>query len=81
MASKTISVSVSAYNRLKAHRRGSGDSFSRVILRARWDEETITAGELLEQSQTPRYFTEEELERIERAVAEDRIPEDKWSNR
>ncbi len=68
MASKTISLSIEAYERLKQHRRGPEDSLSRVVMRAKWDEDTITAAELLESwEQRPALYSIEELERIEAA--------------
>lgn len=48
MARKTVSLSLDAYERLRAARRHPGESFSQVILRARWPELTITGGELLQ---------------------------------
>ncbi len=82
MASKTISVSTAAYNRLRAHRRSSGDSFSRVIMRANWPDETVTAGELLESAvDAPLYFSEDALERISELKTAEEPPVDKWSSR
>lgn len=80
MAHKTISLSEEAYERLKAHRRGQGDSFTQVVLRARWDDETTTASELLERwKEQPALFTKEEMERILNAKSEDAPPADKWN--
>ena len=41
MATKTISLKLDAYEKLRAARRQPTESFSQVILRARWPEETI----------------------------------------
>jgi len=46
MSTKTISVKIEAYERLRAARRYPDESFSEVVLRARWPEDTVTAGEL-----------------------------------
>lgn len=82
MASKTISVSTQAYDRLRAHRHDRGDSFSRVIMRARWDDTTVTGAELLERiTGTPPCFSDLELDRIEAAKCADVPPVDKWSSR
>jgi predicted CopG family antitoxin len=79
MATKTISLHLDAYERLRAARRRPDESFSQVILRARWPEETITGGELLRRMREHGpFFSEDELNRIERSKAEDRPPEDKW---
>lgn len=79
MASKTISLRLEAYEKLKGARRYPGESFSEVVLRASWPEETVTGAELLElYRRDGPFFTEEELDRIERAKTEERPPEDKW---
>jgi len=81
MASKTISLSVEAYERLNRNRIGVGDSFSQIVMRARWDGETVTAAELLEEwKNSPPIFNESELDSLETArSATDDIPKDKWS--
>ena len=79
MASKTISLSVEAYERLRRARRAQGESFSQVVMRARWPEASITAGELLERLRDGGPCLEEnELDRIEEANRADAPPEDKW---
>lgn len=79
VATKTISVHLDAYERLRAARRSPNESFSQVILRARWPEQTITGRELLSRLRdTGAQFSEAELDRIERLKQEDRPPEDKW---
>lgn len=81
MATKTISLSTAAYNRLRRHRRFRGESFSHVVLRARWPEEGVTAAELLERwKDEPAFFSEEELDSIDRAKADAPPPEDKWTS-
>lgn len=81
MATKTISLKLDAYEKLRAARRHPSESFSQVVLRARWPEDTLTAEELLRRyrDQGP-YFREDELDRIERAKAADLPPVDKWSS-
>ena len=44
MATKTISLTIKAYQRLRRAKRHAGESFSDVVMRAVWDEEPITAG-------------------------------------
>ena len=79
MATKTISLSVPAYEKLRRARRRPSESFSQVVLRANWPEETITARELLERwSAAPTLFDDDELAAVEAAKAADAPPADKW---
>jgi hypothetical protein len=71
-----------AYERLRAARRYPGESFSEVVLRARWPDDTITAGELRALAVTRgARFSEAELERIDAIKSLDAPPEDKWASR
>lgn len=82
MGTKTISLKDEAYRRLRGARRYPNESFSEVVLRATWPEDTITARELLERLRTsPPHFTEEELDRIEEMKRRALPPEDKWAGR
>lgn len=82
MPTKTISVRIEAYEKLKRARRYEGESFSEVVLRARWPEETITAEGLAKRyREEGPFFDEEEIERVEGLKREDRPPEDKWADR
>jgi len=82
MSVKTISLKLEAYERLRAARRYATESFSEVVLRATWPEDTITARELLAlgRSRGGR-FSEAELDRIEALKQQDLPPEDKWAER
>lgn len=82
MATKTISLRLDAYEKLRAARREPTESFSQVILRARWPEETTTGRELLSRVRARGgFFSEEDLDRIERLKASDAPPVDKWEAR
>jgi predicted CopG family antitoxin len=85
MATRTISLKDEAYNRLRAARRYPGESFSEVVLRATWPEDTITAAGLLAALRTRREHIEpEELDRLEAMEAmrvTGGLPEDKWTAR
>lgn len=79
MATKTISLKLEAYEKLRAARRYPTESFSEVVLRARWPEETISASELLARyRRSGAAFSERELDRIEQLKSTDLPPEDKW---
>lgn len=79
---KTISLKREAYDRLRAARRYSTESFSEVVLRASWPEDTVTAKDLLRLYRNGRArLTDEALDRIEAAKRSDTPPEDKWARR
>ena len=82
MGTKTISLKDEAYNRLRAARRYPDESFSEVVLRATWPEDTVTAGELLRLLGSNRsHLRADELDRLDALKAADRPPEDKWAGR
>lgn len=82
MGTKTISLKDEAYRRLKAARRYPDESFSEVVLRATWPENTITGRGLLERHASPRArLREDELDRIEALKRRGRPAEDKWTGR
>ena len=80
MPTKTISLRIEAYERLRRARRSPHESFSDVVLRAHWTDTAITAGELREvyRARGP-HLSAEALDRIEEARRADRPPEDKWT--
>jgi hypothetical protein len=80
MSTKTISLKREAYERLRAARRYPDESFSEVVLRATWPEDTITARAFLALHRPGRHhFTDEELDRIDAQKKQDDAPEDKWA--
>lgn len=82
MATKTISLRLEAYERLRRARRFPDESFSEVILRATWPEQTLTGEELLRRCREHGpHLTEEELSRVAETKHRDRPPEDKWAER
>ncbi len=80
MASKTISLSVDSYNRLKAARKHPGESFSSVIRRARWDDalplgdgnEILRYYKELESSGMTPYLDEKTLARMDERTSRGR---------
>lgn len=82
MGTKTITLSEAAYRRLRARRRGKRDSFSQIVMRAKWDDEAVTAGDLLEMWRgEPPFFSGEDLAEIESTKCHADSPVDKWSGR
>jgi hypothetical protein len=82
MGTKTISLKDEAYKRLKAARRYPDESFSEVVLRATWPEDTITAKAFLALLDSRRsHLRTDELDRTEALKAHDRPAEDKWAGR
>lgn len=82
MGTKTISLKDEAYARLRAARRYPAESFSEVVLRAAWPEDTATAGAFLRLLRQRRvHFTDDEVARIEELKQADAPPEDKWAAR
>lgn len=80
MSTKTISLKLKAYERLRAARRSPDESFSQVVMRARWPEQTVTGRELLEHYRKHGPFLDEEGIRIvEELQRDDTPPEDKWA--
>jgi len=82
MGTKTISLKDEAYDRLRAARRYPTESFSEVVLRATWPQDTTTAGALLNlYRERGPLFTEADLGRVEAFKQLDGPPEDKWADR
>jgi len=80
MATKTISLRIDAYERLRRARRRPDESFTDVVLRAEWPDLGMTARELRAVYETDgALFDDEALDRIDEAKAADRPPKDKWS--
>ena len=75
MATKTISLEIDAYEKLKRAKRSGRESFSSVVRRARWDEPPATATGLLEslcrfrQAHPERVLSDEALDEMNRRAA------------
>lgn len=82
MGTKTISLKNEAYDRLRAARRYPTESFSEVVLRASWPEDTVTAKDLLRLYRAGRVrLSDEALDRLDALKRSDAPPEDKWAPR
>ncbi|EUA11248.1 hypothetical protein I546_3204 [Mycobacterium kansasii 732] len=78
MATKTISIDLDAYERLRAARRSPNESFSQVIKRAHWRNEMPTAAALLDALAELPTVTGDVLMRLDDAQHADAPPEDPW---
>lgn len=78
MATKTISIDLEAWERLRRARRDPGESFSRVIKRAVWEEPPCTAARLLSGLHALPPTDPTILDVLDRAQREDLPPEDPW---
>ena len=79
MATKTISLRVEAYERLRRARSHGSESFSDVVMRARWDEQTASGAELLAhvRERGPLYDSDE-LDAVDELKAGGAPPAEKW---
>lgn len=78
MATKTISIDIEAYEKLRRARRSPRESFSMVIKRAEWPTPPRTAGAVLEALAELAPLEAEVIDRLEAAQRADRPPEDSW---
>jgi hypothetical protein len=78
VATKTISIDLEAYERLRAARRSPNESFSHVIKRAHWRDEVPTAAALLDALADLPTVGDDVLTRLEEAQDSDTPPEDQW---
>ncbi|MGF2943829.1 antitoxin VapB family protein [Mycobacterium sp. Lab-001] len=78
VATKTISIDLDAYERLRAARRTPNESFSRVIKRAHWRNEVPTAAALLDALDALPAVGDHVLRRLDEAQHADTPPPDQW---
>lgn len=80
MATKTISVDLEAYERLRRARRSPRESFSQVIKRATWPTPPRTCGSFLEALESAPVMDPSGIDRLEAAQAGDAPPGDPWQD-
>ena len=78
MATKTISLDMESYSRLRDARLNPDESFSQVIKRAEWKPKPKTFGHLLNVVHTIEPLAESALDRLEAAQLADHPPENSW---
>jgi predicted CopG family antitoxin len=78
VATKTISIDMEAYERLRGARLAPNESFSRVIKRAHWRNEEKTAAALLSAKETAPTVGLDLHARLDEAQRNDAPPEDPW---
>jgi hypothetical protein len=76
VATKTISLEIEAYEKLRRAKRFPRESFSQVVLRANFPDGGVTGRELLAGFDSPESaFTESELDAIDALNANDAPPD------
>ncbi len=83
MTTKTISLELDAYEKLKRAKRNSRESFSCVVRRAMWSGEASTAGallQLLKKKMASGDFLPDKdvLDRLDMAQESPRVPQSRW---
>ena len=79
MSTKTISIDLVAYERLKNARLGPKDSFSQVIRRAQWAQEAKTCGGLLVALEGLPAADDVVIQHLESSQQQDLAPDNSWS--
>ncbi|QIF05926.1 antitoxin VapB family protein [Roseimicrobium sp. ORNL1] len=79
MATKTITLELDAYEKLRAAKRNDRESFSMVVRRAIWPDAPMNGEAILAYLQNrPFHFSEEDLDHIEAADKADVPPKNPW---
>jgi hypothetical protein len=78
MATKTISVDLTAYHRLSAARRQAGESFSSVIRRGEWPSSGVRGSDLIALLASLPPTSPDVLTTLDANQTLDKPPADKW---
>lgn len=79
MTTKTISVDLEAYERLRRARLRPDESFSQVIKRAHWETPPSTGAALLAALECAPVAEAAVIQRLEAAQQEDAAPANAWT--
>jgi len=80
MATKTVSLDLDAYRKLRKAKKNAKESFSSVVKRAIWVDEPRNSLAVLENSKALPMISEESLQYLEKAQESDLPPEAKWAD-
>lgn len=78
MATKTISIDLEAYERLRSARQSATESFSKVIHRAHWSVPPHDAAAFLDAIEALEPVDEAALDALDAAQVADAPPESAW---
>ncbi len=79
MATKTISIDLVAYERLRQARQTTDESFSQVIRRANWGRPRKNCGDFLDQLRRHKSYLSTAIRLLQKAQAQDATPARRWN--
>lgn len=74
MATKTVSLRPEAYEKLQRARSGPKESFSEVVMRARWDDHTVTERGVVALAKKRGFANKGEERRVIELQPEQKVP-------
>jgi len=80
MATKTISIDIEAYERLRRARMHPKESFSTVIKRGHWEEKAATGQSWLNCMSATPLIDKATLVNLEKNQSNDHPPRNKWNS-